>query len=90
MKEEVGKEMLGEEVETAFEGEVRKEVRREVMKMMKLMMEGNKVKSEEEVDRQKFKKIIAKYKQFKKENVKHFRFHSKATTTTFGMSCLIK
>ena len=38
----------------------------------------------DEHDRQKYKKLISEYRQFKKNKVQHFRFDSAAQATTFG------
>ena len=38
----------------------------------------------EEVDKMKFQKLIAEYKNFKRNNVQHFRFYSESSQTTFG------
>ena len=38
----------------------------------------------EEVDKMKFQKLIAEYKNFKRNNVQHFRFDSESNQTAFG------
>ena len=48
--------------------------------------EGNKIKRGKEMDKQKFLELIDDYKQFKRENVRHFRFHSIAPSSAFGKS----
>ena len=50
---------------------------------MKLMI-GNKVKMGEEIDKEKFRKLISEYKKFKMENVRHIKFHPNATSNMFG------
>ena len=50
---------------------------------------GEKVKSTigkgiEEQDKKEYKRLIAEYRKFKTKNVKHFRFNSDATLSTFG------
>ena len=50
----------------------------ELEREMKLM-KGNKKNMAEEMDKEKFKKLISEYKKFKMKNVRHFRFHPNAT-----------
>ena len=38
----------------------------------------------EEVDKMKFKKLITDYKDFKRNNVRHFKFNSASDETSFG------
>ena len=54
-----------------------------------LQVEMNKLKSngqgkEEEVDKEKFKMMIAEYRKFKAKNVKHFRLNVRANSSSFG------
>ena len=54
-----------------------------------LQVEVNKLKSngqgkEEEVDKEKFKMMIAEYRKFKAKNVKHFRLNVRANSSSFG------
>ena len=54
-----------------------------------LQLEVNKLKSngqgkEEEVDKEKFKMMIAEYRKFKAKNVKHFRLNVRANSSSFG------
>ena len=58
-----------------------------------LQAEVNKLKSngqgkEEEVDKAKFKMMIAEYRKFKAKNVKHFRLNVRANSSSFGESDL--
>ena len=39
---------------------------------------------EEEVDKEKYKMLIAEYSKFKAKNVKHIRFNLTANTSAFG------
>ena len=53
-----------------------------------LQAEVNKLKSngqgkEEEVDKAKFKMMIAEYRKFKANNVKHFRLNVRANSSSF-------
>ena len=41
-------------------------------------------------DKQKFLELIDEYKKFKRENVRHFRFHSIAPSSAFGKSSFYK
>ena len=47
-------------------------------------IKGSISKNRDELDRQKYMKLISEYKQFKKNKVQHFRFDSAAHYTTFG------
>ena len=54
-----------------------------------LQAEVNKLKSngqgkEEEVDKEKFKMMITEYRQFKANNVKHFRLNVRANSSSIG------
>ena len=40
--------------------------------------------SAEELDREKFRMMVKEYKEFKKKNMKHFRFTSGANSSSFG------
>ena len=50
---------------------------------MKLMKNNNDKKGEE-LDKEKFKRLISEYRKFKMKNVKHFRFNENATSNMFG------
>ena len=62
------------------------------MKLMKTDMKNNveelmKIatgQKGEELDKEKFNMLISEYRKFKTRNVKHFRFNSEATWSTFG------
>ena len=89
------KDMKAELVEQESEGAVGEEVKREMerlenklMRKIKLLEGSKEMKVGEEIDKEKFKKLISEYKKFKMENVRHFRFHQNATTNMFGRSCL--
>ena len=47
-------------------------------------IKGSISKNRDELDRQKYMKLISEYRQFKKNEVQHFRFDSAAHTTAFG------
>ena len=94
MKEEVEDELVGEVFEESSGEEVQKEIKtleKKLMRMYKMhadlenkvkLMEGN--KAEEELDKEKFKRLIAEYDTFKTDNVRHFRFNANATSSMFG------
>ena len=54
-----------------------------IERKMKLM-KGNKENMAEEMDKEKFKKLISEYKKFKMNSFKHLRFNSVANTAKFG------
>ena len=76
-------EQLEDEVEKKLSDMYVDEKTRLVYDILKReMMKGdNKV---DELDRQKFKKLMSEYKQFKKNQVQHFRFDSAARSIGFG------
>ena len=74
-------------------GEEVKKMQKQIEANMKLMyrslrneMEESFGKKGEELDKEKYMKLLSEYKQFKKSNVRHFRFNSKANSTGFGKS----
>ena len=78
-------EQLGDEVEKKLSGRYVNEMTRLVYKSLKKeieMLKGD--KKGEELDRQKLKKLMSEYKQFKRNQVQHFRFDSAATSPSFG------
>ena len=50
----------------------------------KKMTKGDNIKTGEEVDRLKFRRLIGEYKNFKRNRVQHFRFNSASNQTAFG------
>ena len=95
MKEDKEDELLGEEVEKVYGGnmaEVMENVRKEMERRDKRIMElerkvkGNTENKAEEIDKEKFKELLIEYKKYKKENVRHFRFHPNASSSVFGKS----
>ena len=48
------------------------------------MIKGSISKNGDELDRQKYMKLISEYRQFKKNEVQHFRFNSAAQARTYG------
>ena len=53
-------------------------------KMEKVFKEGAVGEKGEEMDKEKYKSMIAEYRKFKSRNVKHFRFSSASTSSAFG------
>ena len=58
----------------------------ELERRMKLFKHNidNKNKKGDELDKEKFEKLISEYKNFKRRNVKHFRFNENSTSSMFG------
>ena len=48
------------------------------------LSKNNNDKKGEELDKEKFKRLISEYRKFKMKNVKHFRFNENATSNMFG------
>ena len=88
------RKMLLEEETVASETEsINQEVSELDMILADLQVEVNKLKSngqgkEEELDKEKFKMMIAEYRKFKAKNVKHFRLNVRANSSSFGDSDL--
>ena len=78
-------ETVEDEVEKEFSGRFVDELTRLVYKNLKKEMEMIKEKINRKGDGlgQKFKKLMSEYKQFKKNQVQHFRFDSAAHSTEF-------
>ena len=85
--------LVEEEVEAKLlSGEVGDELKK-MQKQMLMMYESLRKEMEEsfgkrgeEQDREKYMKLLSEYKQFKKNNVRHFRFNSESNSTGFGKS----
>ena len=60
------------------------ELERKMERMEKVVTEGAVGQKGEELDKEKFKLLIAEYKRFKSKNIKHFRFSSSASSSAFG------
>ena len=65
----------GEEFQQQLVDLIRMELRK-----MKRSEKGN----GEELDKDKYKLMVAEYRKFKEENVKHFRLDKAATSSSFG------
>ena len=70
-------------VEGMEEEPIEDELEKKILKILeKEMIKGG--KKRDGLDRQKFKKLMSDYNQFKKNQVPHFRFDSAAYSTSFG------
>ena len=86
-----------EDVETEFEGKVDENSNKRLAYLekqladlkteMKLLKSSGQEKGEE-LDKEKYKMLIAEYRKFKRENVKHFRLNSASgeNSSAFGKS----
>ena len=93
IKEEVEDELVEEVEVKLLPGEVGDELKKMQKQLsdMKLMykrlrkeMEDSFGKRGEELDREKYMKLLSEYKSFKKNNVRHFRFNSETNSSGFG------
>ena len=64
--------------------DVRNEMRNGLGEVMKIATG----KRGDELDKEKYKMLVAEYRKFKTKNVKHFKFSSAANLSEFGESCL--
>ena len=89
----IEEEMEDDEAEDAFERKMKGEVGEELNKVYKQLarlktemklMKISGVEKGEELDKEKYKMLIAEYRKFKKDNVKHFRFNSAENSSAFG------
>lgn len=83
--EAMGEEPVEDEVEKKLSGLFVDELFMLVYKNLKKEIETLKGgKKGDELDRQKLKKLMSEYKQFKKNQVQHFRFDSATGPQDFG------
>ena len=82
-EEEVLKEMESLDEELRMEYKMYAKLERKIK-----LMKGNKENMAEEMDKEKFKKLISEYKKFKMEIMRHFRFHPDASSSAFGKSSM--
>ena len=80
-----------EEADIDFNGKAGAELHREMYKRLKddlkkelELMKGNIGKQGEELDKKKYIRLMSEYRNFKKHNVRHFRFNSAANSSNFG------
>ena len=91
IEEEMENDDSEEAVETEFKGKDDEKLSRllkrlaDLEKEVKLLKSGGEEKGEE-VDKEKYKMLIAEYRKFKEKNVKHFRFNSALNSSSFGKS----
>ena len=79
-------ELANEEPDQYLGEEFSSETKILYMKIMNdLKKKGNNIKTGEEVDRMKFRRLISEYKKFKRDQIQHFRFNSASNQTAFGM-----
>ena len=74
-------------VERKLEGEVGEELAKVYKQLAELKKEvklNSGQEKGEELDKEKYKMLIAEYRKFKRENVKHFRFNSGENSSAFG------
>ena len=72
--------------EEAVETESGGIVLEELKKLRKRVADLERNANGEELDKEKYKMMIAEYRKFKTKNVKHFRFNSAADSNSFGKS----
>ena len=58
----------------------------ELKKLRKRVSDLERNRKGEELDKEKYKMLIAEYREFKAKIVKHFRFNSAAGSSSFGKS----
>ena len=91
VEEDMEDEEAEEAIETEFKGKDDERLSRllkrlaDLEKEVKLLKSGGEEKGEE-VDKEKYKMLIAEYRKFKAKNVKHFRFNSALNSSSFGKS----
>ena len=82
VEKEIEVEIEEEAVETESGGIVLEELK----KLRKRVADLERNANGEELDKEKYKMMIAEYRKFKTKNVKHFRFNSAADSNSFGKS----
>ena len=87
-KEEIGSDMRAKGRDDVLEKMQRRlaELERKVEKVFK---EGAFGEKGEEMDKEKYKSLVAEYRKFKSKNVQHFRFSSARSSSTFGELILL-
>ena len=89
----IEEDVKNDEAEAAVERKIEGDVGEELAKVYKQLAELKKEvklnsgqEKGEELDKEKYKMLIAEYRKFKRENVKHFRFNSAENSSSFGKS----
>ena len=91
IEEEIEDEESEAAVESKFKGENGEELNKFFRRFADLEKEMKRMKCSgeengEELDKEKFKMLVAEYRKFKTKNVKHFRFNSAENSSSFGKS----
>ena len=87
--EEDAEDEAGEIIERKIKGDVGEELVKVYKQLADLKTEMKLMKSQEkgeELDKEKYKMLIAEYRKFKRKNVKHFRFNLAENSSSFGKS----
>ena len=75
-------------VEMTFKGmpvdELQREMFKRIVELIERKAELKKGGSAEELDKDKFRTMVKEYREFKRKNMKHFRFNSGANSSSFG------
>ena len=89
--EESSEDHADQHLEVKFNSKLEEKLYRELymkimndIKMKTQLTKGDNIKTGEEVDRMKFRRLIGEYKNFKRNHVQHFRFNSASNQTAFG------
>ena len=89
--EEPSEDHTDQHLEVKFNSKLEEKLYRELyaklkndLEMKMLLTKGESIKTREEVDRLKFRRLIGEYKNFKRNHVQHFRFNSASNQTAFG------
>ena len=87
--EELAEEKLDQYLEEEFSSKTEEMLYKKLYKKMvddleKKVTKGNNIKTGDEVDSVKFRRLISEYKKFKRNHVQHFRFNSASNLTAFG------
>ena len=85
--EEDAEDEAGEIIERKIKGDVGEELVKVYKQLADLKTEMKLMKSQEkgeELDKEKYKMLIAEYRKFKTKNVRHFRFNSEGNSSAFG------
>ena len=93
--EEVAKNEAEEAFESKLKGEVGEELSKFYRRFADLEKEMNVMKRDglekgEELEKEKYKMMIAEYRKFKTKNVKHFMFNSGKNSSAFGKVFIAK
>ena len=98
MGKNIEEEFRNDDIQTNLEGKIDSDLMKILLLLkteMKLMKndisEVMKIatgKRGDELDKEKYKMLVAEYRKFKTKNVKHLRFNAAANLSEFGESCL--